>query len=126
MMSDKFLQLQEQLAVFAKQRDWEQFHSPKNLSMALIAEVAELIEHFQWLSPEQCEAEQLSKEKLQEISHEMADIQIYLLRLSERLDIDILAAVEEKMQINQQRFPIEKVKGKAKKAVEYQIQIDMI
>jgi NTP pyrophosphatase (non-canonical NTP hydrolase) len=113
MSEDRLHLLQQKLAEFAKERDWQQFHSPKNLSMALIAEAAELIEHFQWLTSEQSDYSQLSAEKLKEISYELADIQIYLLRLSERLNINILDAVTEKMAINQQRFPIEKVKGKA-------------
>ena len=112
-MSDSLKQLSQELLQFAEVRDWEQFHSPKNLSMALIAEAAELIEHFQWLTPEQSEA--LAPEQLAEVRMELADIQIYLLRIAQRLNIDIIAAVQEKMAINERRFPVEMVHGKAGK-----------
>jgi len=110
-MSDSLSHLNKVLKQFAIDRDWEQFHDPKNLSMALIAEAAELIEHFQWLTPEQ--SFNLSKDKLTEVSYEMADILIFLIRLSERLDIDLIKTTEEKIAINQKRFPIAQVKGKA-------------
>lgn len=96
------------LKKFATARDWEQFHTPKNLSMALIAEAAELVEHFQWLTPE--ESKNIRGEKLKDISHEMADIFIYLLRMSEQLNVDLVKATREKMAINEKRFP-EKTKG---------------
>ncbi len=105
--------LQGELQAFAQARDWEPFHTPKNLSMALIAEAAELVEHFQWLSPEQ--SERLSDEHLAEVRLEMADIFIYLLRLAERLDIDLIAAAEEKMAINEKRFPVEQYRGRHNK-----------
>lgn len=116
-MPNSFDDLCRQLAEFARARDWEQFHSPKNLSMALIAEAAELVEHFQWLTEEQ--SENLPPEKLEEVRMEMADIQIYLLRLAERLGVDLLAASREKMLLNERRYPAEKVKGSAKRASEY-------
>ena len=109
-MSDSLSDLNTLLKKFSIDRNWEQFHDPKNLSMALIAEAAELVEHFQWLTPEQSQT--LSQDKRTEVSHEMADILIYLIRLSERLDIDIIKAANNKMEINQKRFPIEQVKGK--------------
>ena len=110
-------ELVKRLRLFAAARDWEQFHSPKNLSMALIAETAELVEHFQWLSQE--DSESLPMEKLEEVRMEMADIQIYLLRMAERLGVDLVAAAQEKMAINEQRFPVDKVKGDARRAEEY-------
>ncbi|MDH5229709.1 MAG: nucleotide pyrophosphohydrolase [Gammaproteobacteria bacterium] len=110
--------LQHRLKLFAEERDWEQFHSPKNIVMALIVEAAELVEHFQWLKEE--ESEKLSGDKLQQVKYEMADILVYLLRLSERLDIDLLAAVEEKMVVNAKKYPVDKVKGSAKKYNEYE------
>ena len=116
-MSDSLYDLSHQLAEFARVRDWEQFHSPKNLSMALIAEAAELVEHFQWLTQE--DSKNLPMEKLEEVRMEMADIQIYLLRMAERLGVDLVAAAQEKMAINEQRFPVEKVKGDARRAEEY-------
>jgi dCTP diphosphatase len=110
-MDDSLSHLNKELKKFALDRDWEQFHNPKNLSMALIAEAAELLEHFQWLTPEQ--SFNLSKEKLNEVSYEMADILIFLIRMSERLDIDLIEVTNKKIAINQKRFPIDKVKGKA-------------
>jgi NTP pyrophosphatase (non-canonical NTP hydrolase) len=113
-MSDSQLQeLSRRLRRFAQTRDWEQFHSPKNLSMALIAECAELVEHFQWLSEEQSHA--LPADKLGEVELEMADIQIYLLRLAERLGVDLLDAVERKIAVNERRYPADKVRGSARK-----------
>lgn len=117
-MSLTFYELNRRLAEFARVRDWEQFHSPKNLSMALIAETAELVEHFQWLS--QSDSESLPAEKLEEVRMELADIQIYLMRIAERLGVDLLAAAEEKMAVNERRYPVDKVKGRARRASEYQ------
>ena len=111
MSEDSLTELNLYLKEFAQKRDWEQFHSPKNLSMALSGEAGELLEHFQWLTEEQ--SYQLDAGQIKDVSHEMADILIYLLRLSERLDIDLVAAVKEKMAINEKRFPVEKVKGLA-------------
>ncbi|HHC71320.1 MAG TPA: nucleotide pyrophosphohydrolase [Thiotrichales bacterium] len=108
---ERLAELQQALREFAHRRDWEQFHTPKNLVMALIVEAAELVEHFQWLTPEQ--ADRLDEGVREEVRMEMADIFIYLLRLAERLDVDLLAAAEEKMAINEERFPVERVRGKA-------------
>ena len=110
--------LRRRVADFATARDWDQFHSPKNLSMALIAEAAELVEHFQWLSEE--ESRVLSASKKQAVSHELADILIFLVRSAHMLDVDLLAAANEKIQINERRYPAEKVRGSAKRAVEYE------
>lgn len=117
MMPDNLDNLTKQLAGFAKIRDWEQFHNPKNLAMALIGEAGELVEHFQWLTFEQ--STQLSPEKKQAVSYEMADILIYLLRIAERLNIDVLKAVQDKIAINEQRYPADKVRGDARRANEY-------
>ncbi len=114
---DKLEQLRQQLAEFAAVRDWDQFHSPKNLAMALIAETAELVEHFQWLNEEQ--SYQLSTDKHQAVSHELADILIYLIRIADKLDVDLIAATFAKIQINETRYPIERVKGDARRADEY-------
>ncbi|MCG6886155.1 MAG: nucleotide pyrophosphohydrolase [Proteobacteria bacterium] len=105
------------LKAFAQEREWEQFHSPKNLAMALSVEAAELLEHFQWLTPEQ--SENLTAEKQREVELEMADIFIYLMRLCERLDVDLLQVVEEKIQLNKQKYPADKVRGSSKKYTEY-------
>jgi len=117
MPADSLDKLNQQLLQFARERDWEQFHSPKNLSMALAGEAGELLEHFQWLTDEQ--ANQLDDEKKKAVALELADILIYLIRLGERMDIDLLAAVREKMAINESRYPVEKVKGDARRADEY-------
>lgn len=102
---------------FAAQRDWEQFHSPKNLVMALGVEAAELIEIFQWLSEEQ--SEQVSSDTRKLIADEIADVQVYLVRLADRLDIDIAMAVTEKMKKNEEKYPSDLVRGSSKKYTEY-------
>ncbi len=117
-MSDSSLdQIKEQLRMFAADRDWDQFHSPKNLSMALIAEAAELVEHFQWMTEEQSNS--LSPEKLAEIELEIADVQIYLVRLADKLQLDLMAAVEKKLAVNEKKYPASKVRGSSKKYTEY-------
>ncbi|MDH5190962.1 MAG: nucleotide pyrophosphohydrolase [Gammaproteobacteria bacterium] len=117
MAVDSLEQLRQQLAEFAAARDWDQFHSPKNLSMALIGEAAELVEHFQWLTEEQ--SKQLDDEKQKEVRLEMADILIYLIRIADKLDIDLVSAAKDKIAINEQRYPAEQVKGDARRADEY-------
>ena len=106
--------IQNKLAVFAKERDWDQFHSPKNLVMALTSEVGELNELFQWLTEKQ--SEKLNND---EVKQEIADIFIYLVRLSDRLDIDIEEAIKEKININTKKYPIELSKGNAKKYTKF-------
>ena len=109
--------LSRRLVEFARARDWEQFHTPKNLAMALIAECAELVEHFQWLTPE--ESADLPANKREAVALELADILIYLLRIGERLDIDLLDAARRKVAINEARYPVERVRGDARRASEY-------
>ncbi len=109
--------LQQELLEFARLRDWEQFHAPKNLVMALSVEASELLEHFQWLTEQQ--SKQLEPAKKHEVSLEMADIFIYLMRLATELEVDILAAVDEKIKINNEKYPAEKVRGSSKKYNEY-------
>jgi NTP pyrophosphatase (non-canonical NTP hydrolase) len=109
--------LRQRLRKFAGDRDWDQFHSPKNLSMALIAEAAELVEHFQWLTEEQ--SRQLSSRKLAEVEEELADICIYLIRLADKLDIDLMQAAARKIDLNEQKYPAGVVRGSAKKYTEY-------
>jgi dCTP diphosphatase len=106
----------KKLRKFAKERDWEQFHSPKNLSMALAVEVAELLEHFQWLSEEQ--SNNLDQKTLKKVKEEIGDTQIYLARLADQLGIDPIAAANEKLAENAVKYPIEKAKGSAKKYTE--------
>ena len=110
--------IQQELEKFARERDWNQFHSPKNLATALSVEASELLEHFQWLTAEQ--SEQLDQATLEAISSEIADVQIYLLRLADKLGIDIESAVEAKMQENRQKYPADRVRGSAAKYTEYE------
>jgi len=110
-------ELIERINGFAAERDWDQYHSPKNLSMALIAEAAELVEHFQWLTEEQ--SDNLSSDNLAEVRLELADIFVYLLRLSERLGVDLVEAAHHKIGLNEQKYPAQQDKGSSKKYNEY-------
>ncbi|HEX6996796.1 MAG TPA: nucleotide pyrophosphohydrolase [Gammaproteobacteria bacterium] len=116
-MSDSLQALQRRLAEFAAARDWEQFHSPKNLSMALAVEAAELLEEFQWLT--EAQSASLDEARLARVRLEAADVLIYLLRLADRLGIDLVAAAEEKIALNERKYPAEKVRGDARKYTEY-------
>ncbi len=109
-------QIKVQLREFAVKRDWDQFHSPKNLSMALSAEVAEIVEHFQWLTEEQ--SQNLPTEKLDEVATELADTLIYLVRLSDKLGIDLFEAACNKIDVNENKYPVAKAKGNARKYTE--------
>ena len=104
------------LRKFADERDWEQFHSPKNLSMALAVEASEILENFQWLTQEQ--SRKLSPKALKKVKEEIGDVQIYLARLADQLGFSPLEAAEEKLKQNQKKYPIEKAKGCAKKYTE--------
>ena len=97
-------QLKDEIRSFAQARNWEKFHTPKNLAMAITGEAGELAAEFQWLTSEQSELSALSAEHLRAISHEVADVMIYLLRLVDVLEIDVAKAVREKMKINEVRF----------------------
>jgi dCTP diphosphatase len=109
--------LKEELRRFAQERDWEQFHSPKNLAMALAAEVGEILEIFQWLTPE--ESRQLKAEKLDRVKDEIGDVLIYLVRLADMLDIEPLEAAFDKLEKNKGKYPILKARGNAKKYTEF-------
>lgn len=109
--------LQAYLRKFAKDRDWDQFHSPKNLSMALSVEVSELVENFQWLTEEQSYA--LDERQRAAVIDEIADVQMYLARLADKLDINIGEAIEQKIVKNEAKYPAEKVKGSSKKYNQY-------
>jgi dCTP diphosphatase len=106
-------ELMKKLRSFAKERDWEQFHSPKNLSMALAVEAAEIMEHFQWLTEEQ--SRNLDQKTLEKVKEEIADTQIYLARLADQLGVDPITAANEKLIKNASKYPIDKAKGSAKK-----------
>lgn len=110
--------LREKLRRFALERDWDQFHSPKNLSMALVAEAAELIEHFQWLTEEQSAG--LPPEKLAEVEQELADILIYLIRIADKLNVNLFRAAKQKIALNEKKYPVDKVRGSAKRYTEYE------
>ena len=107
--------IQSQVAAFAKERDWDQFHSPKNLSMALAGESGELLEIFQWLTQGGSERSALSDDQLQSATDELADILIYALRLADRLDINLETAIAEKIKKNAARYTIEVARGNAEK-----------
>lgn len=105
--------LREALRSFASERDWDQFHSPKNLASALVVEAAELLEPFQWLTEEQSRT--LTPEQVAIVSKELADVLIYLVRLSDKLAIDLVAAAHEKLAENAAKYPINKAKGNSRK-----------
>ena len=107
--------IQEKLSRFAKERDWEQFHSPKNLIMALTSEVGELSDIFQWLTEEQSKKENISDDNLGLAKEEIADILIYLIRISDKLDIDLEKEVLKKIKLNEKKYSIDKSKGNALK-----------
>ena len=110
--------LRDRLRDFARERDWDQFHTPKNLSMALIAEAAELVEHFQWVDGAKSH---LLEEKLRpSVEEELADIFIYLVRIADKLGIDLYDAAERKIAINARKYPADRVRGSSKKYTEYE------
>nr|WP_307728603.1 nucleotide pyrophosphohydrolase [Massilia solisilvae] len=111
------MQLRDLVRQFVDERDWDQFHTPKNLSAALAVEAAELLEHFQWL--QHGRPGELGEAKLREVKHEMADVLVYLVRLADKLDVDLVAAVQEKMVLNRAKYPADQVRGDARKYYEY-------
>jgi NTP pyrophosphatase (non-canonical NTP hydrolase) len=110
---DSLSTLAEQLAQFAQERDWQQFHSPKNLASALVVEAGELLEHFQWLTEEQSRT--LATEKLAAVGQEVADVLLYLIQLTSALGIDPIAAAQAKLEHNAQKYPVDLSKGSPKK-----------
>lgn len=115
-MADDLLQLRDSLRRFAAERDWDQFHSPKNLAAALTVEASELLEHFQWLTEDQSRS--LSPETIALVREEIADVLLYLLRLADKLDIDPVTAAKDKLIRNAQKYPADKARGSAKKYTE--------
>ena len=105
--------LRDQLRTFAAERDWDQFHSPKNLAAALAVEASELLEHFQWLS--EAQSQQLPPETLGEVRAEVADVLLYLIRISDKLGIDLVEAAKAKILLNAEKYPVEKARGSSKK-----------
>ncbi|MDR2874311.1 MAG: nucleotide pyrophosphohydrolase [Methylobacillus sp.] len=116
-MNDRLNDLRDRLRDFVRERDWEQFHSPKNLAMAMIVEAAELVEHFQWMT--EAESRAISPEKREAVAHEIADTFVYLLRLADVLGVDIVDAANAKITINAQKYPADKVRGSNAKYTEY-------
>jgi NTP pyrophosphatase (non-canonical NTP hydrolase) len=116
-MTDSLNELKQKLEAFVEARDWAQFHSPKNLAMAMIVEAAELVEHFQWNTEE--ESHVLSAEKREQVGHELADTFVYLLRISQVLDIDLIEAANKKIALNAVKYPVEKARGKNNKYTDY-------
>ena len=110
--------LRSRLRAFVAERDWEQFHSPKNLSMALAVEAAELVEIFQWLS--EAESAEPDADRLARVEAELADILVYLVRIADRLDVDLLQAAGRKLHENASKYPAERVRGRALKYDEYE------
>jgi NTP pyrophosphatase (non-canonical NTP hydrolase) len=109
--------LRDAIGAFVAERNWGQFHSPKNLAMALAVEASEIVEHFQWLTEEQ--SRNLPPEKLAEVGQEIGDVMIYLTELAEKLGVDPVEAAKAKLEINRQKYPAELVRGKSSKYTEY-------
>ncbi|MGB2832588.1 MAG: nucleotide pyrophosphohydrolase [Methylotenera sp.] len=117
-MNDSLNNLRSRIDRFVTERDWAQFHTPKNLVMAMIVEAAELVELFQWNTPE--ESQQLTPEKREAVSHELADTFVYLLRIAEVLEIDLIEAANAKIELNAKKYPVGKVRGSNAKYTEYE------
>ena len=116
-MADSLQDLRNRINAFVTERDWAQFHTPKNLAMAMIVEAAELVEQFQWDTPQ--ESQQLTPEKREAVAHELADTFVYLLRLAEVLQIDLIDAANKKIALNALKYPVEKARGNNAKYTEY-------
>lgn len=117
-MTDSLHDLRERLQAFVDERDWQQFHSPKNLAMAMIVEAGELVEHFQWMTEQQ--SRELTPEKKELVAQEIADTFVYLLRIAEVLDIDIIEAANSKLELNAKKYPVDKARGSNAKYTEYE------
>jgi len=112
-MSKDLEAVRDALRRFAAERDWDQFHSPKNLASALVVEAGELLERFQWLTEEQSRA--LSAEDKEKVAEEMADVFVYLIRLADKLDLDLLEVARDKIARNAEKYPVDKARGNVKK-----------
>lgn len=116
-MSESFKQLQDAMQRFSEERDWDQFHSPKNLAMALTIEASELQECFQWLT--EAQSKELDDMQLSAVRDEIADVQLYLVHLAAKLNVNIEAACWAKMEKNAEKYPVELAKGSARKYTSY-------
>jgi NTP pyrophosphatase (non-canonical NTP hydrolase) len=115
-VSNDVQELQTALRRFAEERDWGQFHTPKNLAASLSIEAAEVLEHFQWLTDEQ--SQNLSPEQRDKVALEIADVLLYLLQLADKLQIDPLAAARDKLTLNAAKYPVDKARGSSRKYTE--------
>ena len=113
MSADPLIELRDTLRAFTREREWDRYHTPKNLAMALIVEAAELAEHFQWLTAEESQSPQDGKRE--RIRDELADVLIYLVELADTLDVDLAAAARDKIGKNALKYPVDKARGNAKK-----------
>jgi len=118
MSQDSLQQLTQRVRDFVQARDWEQFHTPKNLAMAMTVEAAELLEIFQWETPEQ--SQQMDDKKRQQVSHELADTLVYLIRLADVLGVDLIQAAHDKIDLNAKKYPVDKARGSNAKYTEYE------
>jgi NTP pyrophosphatase (non-canonical NTP hydrolase) len=116
-LQNDLAEIREIMRQFVSERDWDKFHTPKNLATALSVEASELLEPFQWLVSG--DKSELDEVKLTAIRHEMADVLVYLVRLADKLDVDLLQAVQEKMVLNRIKYPADKVRGDSRKYSEY-------
>ena len=117
-MNDSLKNLRAKVNAFVAERDWAQFHTPKNLAMAMIVEAAELVEQFQWDTPQ--ESQTLTPEKREAVAHELADTFVYLLRIAEVLQIDLIDAAHKKIALNAIKYPVDKAKGNNTKYTQYE------
>ncbi|MGP1717975.1 MAG: nucleotide pyrophosphohydrolase [Methylophilus sp.] len=117
-MPDSIHELRTRINNFVEERDWAQFHSPKNLAMSMIVEAAEVVEHFQWMTEQ--ESRQLDAATKEKVGHELADTLVYLMRIAEVCGIDLIAAANAKIDLNAQKYPVDKCKGSNAKYTDYQ------
>jgi NTP pyrophosphatase (non-canonical NTP hydrolase) len=110
------IELRDRLREFAKERDWDQFHSPKNLASALSVEAAELLEHFQWMT--EAESSTVDADRKAKIAEEIADVLLYLVRIADKLDVDLLAAADAKLRANAAKYPVDLARGSSRKYTE--------
>jgi NTP pyrophosphatase (non-canonical NTP hydrolase) len=115
-MVKSLFDIRDALRRFAAERDWEQFHSPKNLAIALSVEASELLENFQWLTDEA--SSKLPPEKIVRVREEIADVLLYLVRLADKLDVDLLDAAQEKIELNAKKYPTDRARGTSRKYTE--------
>ena len=115
-MAKDLRELRDALRQFAVERDWDRFHSPKNLAMALSVEAAELLEHFQWMT--EADSRIIGDDKKTELAHEMSDVLLYLVQLADKLGIDLLASATEKMKLNAVKYPVALQRGAGRPTVE--------